>query len=150
MSTQTPRSETNRRLVESFNEAVFVDHDFDRLEEYVAPNIVQFEAGEKSIEGIDGLRSYFEQMLEDYEDIDMSIESILSDDDHVMYRFGMSATARRDFEVGDEEISAAGKQLEWSGFVDLSIEDEHIVEANLLTDEAAVYRQLGVLPRRSA
>jgi predicted ester cyclase len=150
MSTQTPRSESNRRLVESFNEAVFVDNDFDRLEEYVAPDVVQIEAGEKSTEGIEALQSYFEEMLEDYEDIEMSVDSIISDDEHVMYRFGMSATARRDFEIGGEEIDARGKPLEWGGFVDLTIENDRIVEVNVLTDEAALYRQLGVLPRRSA
>lgn len=149
MST-TLTTDSNLQLVNDFNEAVFVDHEFDRLDEFVAEDVAQVEAGEVAFEGIDALRAYFEEMLESWENPEMDVVSILADDDTVMYNFWMTGTAREDFEMGDRTIEAEGRELAWEGFVRLTIEDGRIVEANLLTDEAAILRQLGVIPERAA
>lgn len=149
MST-TLTTDSNLQLVNDFNEAVFVDHEFDRLDEFVAEDVAQVEAGEVAFEGIDALCAYFEEMLESWENPEMDVVSMLADDDTVMYNFWMTGTAREDFEMGDRTIEAEGRELAWEGFVRLTIEDGRIVEANLLTDEAAILRQLGVIPERAA
>lgn len=136
--------------MEAFNEAVFVDDELDRLEEMVAPDIVQYESGEIRYEGIDSMQEYFEEMHDMYSDIEIEVLEMVGDDEHVMYNFRMNGTGADEIEIGDETIDIAGKKLSWDGFASLEIDDGKIVKAILLSDEAGFLRQLGVLPSHAA
>lgn len=150
MSKQLSIGDSNRQLVETFNDVVFVDHEFDRLDEFVAPDVVQYESGELAFEGIDALQEYFEEMLETFSETELEVLELVADDHCVMYNFRMTATGADEIEVGSETIDIDGKSLTWDGFVSLEIGDRKIVEASLLSDEAGMLRQLGVLPGRAA
>lgn len=150
MSKQLSLGESNLQLVEAFNEAVFVDDELDRLDEMVAPDIVQYESGEIRYEGIDSMQQYFEEMHDPYSDIEMEVLEMVGDDERVMYNFRMNGTGADEIEIGDETIDIAGKKLSWDGFVSLEIDDGKIVKATLLSDEAGFLRQLGVLPSHAA
>lgn len=150
MSKQHSRSESNRQLVDAMNEAVFVDNEFDRLDQFVAPDVVQYQGGELSYEGIDGIEQYFEGMLETYRDTEMDVLELVADDERVMYNFRMHATGADEIEFGEETIDITGEKLSWDGFVSLAIDDGKIVEVTLLTDEAGLLRQIGVLPQHAA
>lgn len=150
MSTNISRRESNLELVEAFNDAVFVDHDFDRLGEFVAPDVIHTEHGDVAFEGIDALQDYFETMDENYDDVSMTVEQMLADDETVLYSFRMQGTAAGAFTVGETEYDVTGSELWWDGYATLSIEDDHIVETSVLTDEAGLLRQIGALPARAA
>lgn len=150
MSKQLSRSESNRQLVDAMNDAVFVDHEFDRLEEFVSPQIVQYRTGELTYEGIDEMQQYFEGMLETYSDVEMDVLEMVADDERVMYNFRMHGTGADEIEFDGETIDIAGEELTWDGFVSLEIDDGKIVRASLLTDETGMLRQLGVLSHHAA
>lgn len=144
MSKQLSKPESNLKIVSEFNTVVFEDHEFDRIEEFVSPEFVQYQAGEVTAEGVDGLTEYFEEMLETYDSPEMEVVEMVADDDTVMYRFRIDATPQGEIEFDGEPIDATGTPLSWDGFVSLTVEDGWITEANLLTDGMAVYRQLGL------
>lgn len=146
MSKQLSLTESNLELVASFNDAIFGDHDLDRLEEFVAPDVVQIEGEETTAEGIDAVRSYFAELFETFGDPELEVLETVGDAEHVMYHFRMNGTPTGDIELGGKTIDAAGTPLHWDGFVCLTIEDDRITRACLLTDQAGIYRQLGVLP----
>lgn len=150
MSKQLSIGESNVQLVEAFNDAVFVDDDLDRLDELVAPDVVQYESGEISYEGLESMQQYFQEMHDPYSDIEMEVIEMVGDDERVMYNFRMSGTGAGEIQIGDDRIDIAGKKLSWDGFVSLEIDDGKIVEATLLSDEAGFLRQLGVLPSQAA
>lgn len=150
VSTHISRSVSNVDLVESFNDAVFGDHDFDRLEEFVAPDIVHVEHGEVAFEGVDALRDYFGTIDESYDDVSMEVREMLADDDTVVYSFRMHGVAAGPFTVGEETYDVTGDDLWWDGYATLAIEDGRIVESSVLTDEAGLLRQIGALPPRAA
>lgn len=150
MSKYLSLSESNRQLVDAMNDAVFVDHEFDRLQEFVAPDVVQYESGELTYEGIDEMEQYFEEMLETYSDVEMDVLEMVADDERVMYNFRMDAIGRDEIEFDGETIDIAGEALSWDGFVSFQFDDGKIVQVTLLTDEAGMLRQLGVLPQHAA
>lgn len=150
MSKQLSKPESNLKIVSEFNDAVFEDNDLDRLDEFVSPEFVQYESGEVTAEGIDGLTEYFEGMIATYEDLTMEVFEIVADDDTVIYRFRIDAIPQGEIEFDGEWVDAESTPLSWDGFVSLTIEDGKITEANLLTDDIAVYRQLGLIPETAA
>lgn len=150
MSKHVSTSEANLELVDEFNTTIFADNDFSRLGEFIAEDARHLEGGDVQFEGIDAFRTYFEDMLADWDGLEMDVVSIVADDDRVVYNFSMNGTAVEDLTVGEETYDAAGKSFNWDGFVSLTIEDGMIVESTLLTDEASILRQLGVLPARAA
>lgn len=146
MSKQRSRTESNLALIETFYDVVFEQHDFERLAEFVAPEFVQVESGEVTAEGVDALADYFEGMIETYEDPTMAVLETVADEDTVVSHFRMTGTLSDDLTVDGDVVETAGEPLEWEGFVSLEIADDRIVSATLLTDEAAILGQLGVLP----
>lgn len=139
--------ESNRDLVENFNDAIFGRHDIEAGIEMLSSEFVHRESGEEIARGIDGARGYFENMLTAFPDVEMDVTGTVCEDDRVVQSFEMRATNDGEMTLAEDRVlRPTGERMNWHGFVSMRIEDGEIVEADMLTDSLALYRQLGLVP----
>lgn len=86
-------------------------------------------------------------MLEAFPDVEMDVAETVAEDDRVVQFFETRATNDGEMTLGgDRVLRPSGERMPWHGFVSMRIEDDEIAEGNLLTDDLALYRQLGLVP----
>lgn len=147
MSKNVSVTESSRTVVDQFNAAIFERHDVAALPEFLARDFVQYEGGEMTIDGIDEAREYFEGMLSAFPDVEMDVIETAVDENVVLQRFEIDATHDGEMILGEDRVlEPTGERLTWQGFASLRIEDGKIAETNMLTDDLALYRQLGLIP----
>lgn len=151
MSETTTISETNAATMREFNRAIFDDHDLDAVEEYLSPDVVHYQAGMEVARGYDGSREYFGAVLSAFPDIDLDVREIVADDEYVMFRFEAAGTHEGPLPVIGEDgerdvVEPTGKSVSWQGMVSGRFEDGLVVEANLISDQYGMAKQLGLIP----
>ena len=92
--------------------------------------------------GLEGAKAVHRLALAGMPDVHSVIEELIAEGDRVMARYTLTGTHKGDF-FG---MPPTGKQVRMSGVYIVRIADGLIVEHWGLNDEAALLRQLGVLP----
>lgn len=151
MSHATTSSDAVASTFRAFNAAIFEDHDLDAVEEYLSPDVIQYQSGIETARGHDGACEYFESVLSAFPDIDLEIVELVADEERAMIRFEATGTHEGDLPIvgpdGETDVvEPTHTTVSWEGFVSARFDDGRIAEVNLVSDRFGMAQQLGLLP----
>jgi steroid delta-isomerase-like uncharacterized protein len=133
-------TEANKGIVRRYMQQVWNEGRRDLLEEFFGENPVHH--GIPGAPGLEGLKAGYDDSLNAFPDIQLTIDDEIAEDDRVAIRWTLKATHQGDL-MG---IPATGKEVTQSGTTIYRLADAKIVELWFLADNVSLMQQLGVMP----
>ena len=132
----------NRKIVETFCQDVFVNHDLSRLDSYMRDDYIQHNADVP--QGKKGFTEFFENTFKAMPDFKYTLKKIVADEDLVMIYCTTSGT-----HTGGEWLGKAptGNKLDFNVVDIFRIQDGMIAEHWDVADTFNLFRQVGVIER---
>ena len=132
-------NELSNRLFSCVN-----SEDLDRLEEIVAPDVVDREVlpETEDLEGIESIKRYFTTMRGAFPDMRITVDDMLAEGDKVAVHFTMRGTHRGEL-LG---LAPTGNSVEVAGASTLRVAGGMIVEHQGNTFDLGMFHQLGAVP----
>ncbi len=134
--------EDNKCLVRRVYEELVMGGHFDKLEELVHEDYVDYTQPPGWPTDRAGLKLQLQYFRAAFPDIRVRIEEMVAEGDLVMYRQLMCGTHKGEF-FG---IAPTGNHVEMPGLHMLRIRDGKLVEHRATNDDLGMLRQLGVIP----
>jgi predicted ester cyclase len=137
-------AEDNAAKTRRYYEALWNRRDFGVIPDWVAPEFVGHYTGlPEPVRGVDGFRAMAEELIGAFPDLRMEIEDVIADRDRVVSRVTMTGThlgAMSGFAPTGARVEAGLIAIEhYSGGL--------CVEERANTDDVAIARQIGALPK---
>ncbi len=139
-------SVANKVLVYRWYEEVWNKKRESAIDEMLSPDVVLYGLTDNPTEalvGTAGFKKYWEQMIGIFPDLQVAVESTISEDDRVAARCSLRAT-HTGVGLG---VAPTGKKVHITGIRICTFRDAKVVEAWNNFDILAVYRQLGLFPK---
>jgi steroid delta-isomerase-like uncharacterized protein len=131
-----------KALVKKFNDEVLSKGNLDMIDEVVADDFVEHQAGPGMPSGKDGLRAFTETFRAAFPDLKVDTKDLVAEGDEVWAYSTMSGTHTGEF-MG---IPPTGKKFEVSGFDRVRFKDGKAVEHWGVFEDMSMMQQLGVIP----
>jgi predicted ester cyclase len=125
-------------LIERFHRALLDSREVDAIDEFVAEGFTSHSTPPGLPEGLAGVRSFFEILLEAFPDADLGIEQIVADGEWVAVASRLTGTHAGSL-MG---LDATGRRASVAMIDLVRIADGRIVEHRGLTDTVGLMRQL--------
>ena len=120
---------------------ILTARDVDRLGEGFHADVVDHDPAPDAPAGVEGIKAYWSEFFTAFPDVDLAVETLVADDDHVTAVFTISGTHTGPFQ-GHEPT---GKSFTVRGIqVGRFDDDGLLVERWGATDEAGLQQQLGL------
>lgn len=140
---ETAPADENAELVGRFIDEVFNGRNYDRMEELCAEDCIYHGApGSGDIEGLDGVRAYYEMLHAAFPDLEATREGWVSEGDMVASRYTYRGTHDGEF-MG---LEPTGKRAEVTGMSFNRIENGKMVETWTEADMLGLMQQVGAIP----
>lgn len=136
----------NIQIVRQFVDRAFNNGDFEAADKYVAEDFVRHDPAAKDVRGRDEYDDFIEMNRTAFPDYHETIESIITQDDTVMYRWRMHGT--QDGEIMG--VEPTGKEVDVTGMVEMRLEDGQITEMWGNFDALGMLEQLGAIPEQQS
>ncbi|WP_076430108.1 ester cyclase [Haladaptatus litoreus] len=136
----------NSEIVRQFVEQAFNNGNLDAVDEYVAEDFVRHDPAAEDVRGRDGYKNFVEMNRTAFPDYHETIESIVDEDDTVMYRWTMHGTQEGEI-MG---VEPTGNEVDITGMVEMRLEDGKITEMWGNFDALGMLQQLDAIPRQVA
>lgn len=126
---------------ERLGEAIIAG-DLDVLDEVFAAEVVDHDPAPDQGPGPQGFKDFFSALRTAFPDLEVEVEKLVADDDHVAIAYTLSGTHEGDF----NGVDPTGKKVTARGMQIGRFEDGRIVERWGSTDELGILQQLGAAP----
>lgn len=113
---------------------------FALFHEVVAPNSVDHDPAPGQGAGPDGFAQFFTMLRSAFPDLNIAVEHLVADDEHVAFAYTVTGTHQGDF-MG---VPATGKRVSARGMQLARFEDGKMVERWGSSDELGILKQLGL------
>lgn len=133
--------EDNIATQERLGEAI-VAGELDVLDEVFAADVVDHDPAPDQGPGPQGFKNFFSALRTAFPDLEVEVEKLVADDDHVAIAYTLSGTHEGDF----DGVDPTGKKVTARGMQIGRFEDGKIVERWGSTDELGILQQLGAAP----
>lgn len=133
--------EDNIATQERLGEAI-VAGELDVLDEVFAADVVDHDPAPDQGPGPQGFKDFFSALRTAFPDLEVEVEKLVADDDHVAIAYTLSGTHEGDF----NGVDPTGKKVTARGMQIGRFEDGKIVERWGSTDELGILQQLGAAP----
>ena len=131
-----------REFYEQFLNALYVDQNVERLDEFCAPDLISHSVPPELPRGVAGLKVMARAWMDAFSDSRYTIETFIHDQGQVASRMTVSVVHSGPF-LG---IPATGRRVEVVSHPHLRIENGKIVEIWHSSDMLPLMHQLGALP----
>lgn len=139
-ATSTQPADVARRYFDAIGR-----RDLDAALKCWAPGGIDYLAPVGELRAPDGMRTYFEELFAAMPDFQYEVLALVADGDHVVVHWRASGTfTGRPF----QRIRANGARLEAAGLDLVRVADGLIERNDSFWDDAAVARQIGLMPAR--
>jgi len=143
----TPRknalAEQNKTLVRRAIEEIWNQGNYDKVEEFVAPDfVIHSSTPDKEIHGPEGTAQFFIQLREAFPDIHFTIEDQIAEEDRVVTHWTAQGTHKGEF----NGIPPTGKQVKVTAIDIDRVVNGKVVECWTNMDELGLLQQLGAIP----
>ncbi|HXJ23540.1 MAG TPA: ester cyclase [Polyangia bacterium] len=128
--------DANKALVRAYVKDVWINHDLDALERYIADDYVQH--SKHATPGREGLKAFFKGLWEAFTEQSFSIDDLIAEGDRVVWRWTMRARHSGPF-FG---IAATGRTITATGISIFRIAGDRFVEHWGEQDTAGLLAQL--------
>lgn len=132
---------TNIAAQEAFGVAVNTG-DLDAFDELVAPDSVDHDPAPGQGPGPEGYKNFFGAMRTAFPDLNVTVETLVADDDQVAFAYTLTGTHQGPFQ-GHEPT---GKSITVRGMQISRFADGKLVERWGSSDELSIFSQLGIAP----
>ncbi len=119
-----------------------VKGDLDEFDNVFAPDVVDHDPAPDQGPGPEGFKQFFSSLRSAFPDLNIEVEKMVADDDHVAIAYTVSGTHDGDF-VG---VGPTGKKITARGMQIARFEDGKIVERWGSSDELGILQQLDAAP----
>ncbi len=137
-------AEENKAILRQAYDAIN-QNNLDALDEVVASDITDHDAGPGQAPGLEGVKQLFSSIHTAFPDFRMNVEDMIAEGEKVVARVSWSGTHQGEF-MG---IAPTGNRVEVSGIDILRITDGKIAEHWGKFDELGMMQQLGVIEQPS-
>jgi len=134
--------ENNRKIVETFVNDVFVNHDLAKLDSYMRDDYIQHNPD--VAQGKAGFTQFFETTFKAMPDFKYTLNKIVADGDIVMIYCTTTGTHTGGDWLGK---TATGNRLEFNVVDIFRIQDGMIAEHWDVADSFKLFKQLGIIER---
>lgn len=141
-----PQTFENTEIVRRFVDQAFNNGNLEAADKYVAEDFVRHDPAAADVVGRDEYKKFVEMNRTAFPDYHESIESIITQDDTVMYRWRLHGTQKGEI-MG---VEPTGKEVDVTGMVEMRIEDGQITEMWGNFDALGMLEQLGAIPEQTA
>ncbi len=132
-------SEQNIKAIERFGTAAN-KHDLDAVTAVFHRDVVDHDPAADQGPGPEGFRGFYAAFFQGFPDLQIELDRMVVDDDHIALAYTMSGTHQGDF----QGIAPTGRRISIRGMGISRIEDGQIVERWGSSDEVGLLTQLGV------
>ncbi|MFC6962741.1 ester cyclase [Halocatena marina] len=136
----------NTEIVRKFVEQAFNNGDLGAADEYIAADFVRHDPAAEDIRGRDEYKEFIEMNRDAFPDYHENIESIIAQDDTVMYRWKLHGTQKGEI-MG---VEPTGNEVEVTGMIEMRLEDGEITELWGDFDALGMLEQLDAIPEQVA
>ncbi len=137
-------AEENKAILRQAYDAIN-QNNLDALDEVVASDITDHDAGPGQAPGLEGVKQLFSSIHTAFPDFRMNVEDMIAEGEKVVARVSWSGTHQGEF-MG---IAPTGNRVEVSGIDILRITDGKIAEHWGKFDDLGMMQQLGVIEQPS-
>ncbi|MBN1176674.1 MAG: ester cyclase [Dehalococcoidales bacterium] len=134
--------ESNRKIIKTFVNDVFVNHDLSKLDEYMRDDYIQHNPD--VAQGKAGFIEFFKTTFNAMPDFKYTLKKIVADGDIVMIYCTTTGTHTGGAWLGK---AAAGNRLEFDVVDIFRIQDGMIAEHWDVADSFKLFKQLGIIER---
>lgn len=134
-----------QRVAAAFN-AAFNAHDFERMRELIAEDVIFTAPGDVTLEGRDAMMEYTMGWLNAFPDGRVEVERTIISGDWVVEQYTFQGTHGETFSGPAGDIPATGRKLEGRVVDVIRIEDGKVAEVNLYFDQLDILTELGLMP----
>ncbi len=135
-------SEENKKQFQQFFQELINSKNLSIFDALVAPNFVEHEDLTPFPQGREGVKQFFQALLNAFPDMQVTIDDLIAEGDKVVARSTMRGTHQGEF-LG---IPTTGKTINFEVIDILRYEDGKVVEHWGLTDNLSLLQQLGAIP----
>lgn len=132
---------TNIAQQEALGEAIG-NGEIDRLDEFFAEGSVDHDPAPDQQQGPEGFKDFFRTMRSAFPDLDLQVDKMVTDSDHVVIAYTLTGTQQGEF----QGLDPTNRRVEVRGVQIGRFEDGKIIERWGATDELSMLKQLGVSP----
>jgi predicted SnoaL-like aldol condensation-catalyzing enzyme len=136
-------SRKNKQVVEKFYNAVFIRHDFSRLEEYMRDDYIQHNPD--CPQGKAGFIEFFEVIFQAVPDFRYTLKKMVAEGDIVMAYSTTTGTHTGGVWLGKK---ATGNRLDFDVVDVFRVQDGKIAEHWDVADTFTFFQQLGIIEQR--
>lgn len=133
--------EANLAATERWGSEVASAGKYDVLDEILAPDFVDHDAAPDQGPGIEGLKTFFQNMRAAFPDLKAEPVEVVGTETHVAMRYTISGTHEGEF----QGVAPTGKSFKVSALQLARFEEGKCVERWGSTDEVGLMKQLGIL-----
>jgi predicted ester cyclase len=127
--------------VQAIGGEIGVTHEFERLNEVFAEDVIDHDSGEGQLPGVMGIEQYMNGLVESFPDLKLDVDVLMGDEDYVALAYRLSGTHRGEY-MG---YAPTGKHFEVRSLQIGRFENGKIKERWGSTDILGILNQLGVL-----
>jgi steroid delta-isomerase-like uncharacterized protein len=127
--------------VQAIGGEIGVTHEFQRLNEVFAEDVVDHDSGEGQLPGVEGIEQYMNGLVESSPDLKLDVDVVTGDDDYVALAYRLSGTHKGEY-MG---YAPTGKHFEVRSLQIGRFENGKIKERWGSTDILGILNQLGLL-----
>jgi steroid delta-isomerase-like uncharacterized protein len=138
---QIMTTESNKDIVREFVTTGFFEGNTDAVDEYVSDEFMRHGPDVDEIHGADEYKQFVEQMNTAFPETDGTIDSMVAEDNEVMYRWRANATHEGEF-MG---VEPTGTSVAMIGMDEVRLEDERIAEIWGVFDVYGLLEQIEAL-----
>lgn len=136
----------NTEIVRKFVKQAFNNGDLGAADEYIAADFVRHDPAAEDIRGRDEYKKFIKMNRDAFPDYHENIESIIAQDDTVMYRWKLHGTQKGEI-MG---VEPTGNEVEVTGMIEMRLEDGEITELWGDFDALGMLEQLDAIPEQVA
>ena len=135
-------AENNKAIVRRLNEELWEKQNLSAIDEYVAADFVNHDAGPGTDKGIEGFRAFARMVFDAVPDFELTVHEYIAEGDRVASRWTGRGTHAGEL-LG---IPATGNALEVTGMTIDRLAGGKVVERWGESDQMGMMQQMGVIP----